>query len=191
VGELLSRPQAREHRLLPAGGFAYLRQRRGREFALSVPEGSDEVDHLLGDPYDADLSLSPDSESARYKRALMAAVLAHLADTGARQGIPVVFVFVPSAFDLAEGFPHPDPVEFPDYRPSALTDALSEGAARRGLPFLDLFPVFRGTARPLYFRADEHWNADGQRLAAEQLAALIAARDLLGAGSARPSATQR
>jgi hypothetical protein len=174
---LLSRPAPpAEHRLLPPGGFAYLRDRRWREFALSLPEGADEVEHLLGDPYDADLSLAPGSESARYKRALMEAVLAHMADAGARQGVPVVFMFVPSAFDLAEGFPHPDPAEFPDYRPSALTDALSEAAARRGLIFLDLYPVFRESPRPLYLRADEHWNAEGQRLAAEQLAALIAAR---------------
>ncbi len=178
--ELVARPPPKEaHRLLPAGGFRYLRDRRFREFSLSLPSGSDEVDHLLGDPYDADLSLAPQSESARYKRALMEAVLARLATTAASHETPIVFVFIPSAFDVAPGFDHPDPREFPDYRPSALTDALAEGAARRGLVFLDLFPLFRGSARPLYFRADEHWNADGQRLAALQVAALVSSRGLL------------
>jgi hypothetical protein len=59
---------------------------------------------------------------------------------------------------------------------------LAETAARKGYVFLDLQPLFRSSAQRLYFRADEHWNAAGQRLAAEQLAALIQARGLLEAG---------
>jgi len=109
----------------------------------------------------------------------MGAVLSRIAESAARRNTKVAFLFVPSAFDLAPSFPHPDSREFPSYRPSALTDVLAEDAARRGLVFLDLFPVFRESAQPLYFSADEHWNAEGQRLAAEQLAALLVARGLL------------
>ena len=177
--ELLARPVPEERRLLPAGGFRYLRDRRFREFSLSLPSGSDEVEHLFGDPYDADLSLAPESASARYKRDLMEGVLARLADTAARHQTPIVFLLIPSAYDTAPHFDHPDPAEFPEYRPSALTDALAIAATRRGLAFLDLFPVFHASARPLYLRADEHWNAAGQALAADQLAALVRSRGLL------------
>ncbi|HVQ28041.1 MAG TPA: SGNH/GDSL hydrolase family protein [Vicinamibacteria bacterium] len=180
--DLWNRPQAgpRRDSLLPEGGFPYLLQRRGREYDLSTHDGSDTVDHLLGDPYDADVSLDPEAESSRYKTALMAQVLRHMADTARRHETPIVFVFIPSAFDLGEGFEHPDTSRFPAYRPFALTDALAGPASAHGLVVLDLAPVF-GAALPqrLYFRRDEHWNAAGQALAAEHVAALVKARGLL------------
>ena len=181
VRELLSRngpPAAPE--LLPPGGYAYLLHRRRREVALATTPGHDEVEHLLGDPYDADVSLEPDSESARYKAALMEGVLGRIAGIARRQGVPLVFLFIPSAYDVGEGFEHPDRERFPAYRPSALTDVLTLAAERNGWTYLDLYPVYEAAlpAR-LYFQRDEHWNARGQDLAAEQVAALVRARGLL------------
>ena len=179
--DLLSRPEAETRRdsLLPDGGFAYLLQRRRREYDLSLHDATDTVEHVLGDPYDADISLDPEGESARYKAALMAQVLARMADTARAHDTPLVFVFIPSAFDVGEGFEHPDPKAFSAYRPSNLTDALAEPAARAGLVFLDLYPTF-AAALPerLFFRRDEHWNAAGQALAADHVAALVRARGL-------------
>jgi hypothetical protein len=168
------------HELLPPGGYAYLLQRRRRELALSQDPRQAEVDHVLGDPYDADLSLEPGSDSALYKSALMEGVLGRLVEIAARGRVPLLFVFVPSAHDVGEGYEPPDPARFPDYRPSALTDALAVPAIRHGWPHLDLYPIF-AAARPerLYFQGDEHWNARGQDLAAAHVAALVRARGLL------------
>jgi lysophospholipase L1-like esterase len=109
----------------------------------------------------------------------MEQVLVRIAGTAARHQVSIFFVFIPSAFDVAEGFVHPDPAEFPAYRPSALTDALTGAAERHGLAFLDLFPAFQ-QARPreLYFHDDEHWNAAGQSLAADHVALVVRARGL-------------
>lgn len=50
-------------------------------------------------------------------------------------------------------------------------------AAERGVPILDLTPVFRealAEGRTLYYRHDPHWTPGGHRLAAEALAPLAA-----------------
>ena len=180
--ELWRGPKAeiRRDSLLPEGGFPYLLQRRQREYELSIHDGTDTVEHLLGDPYDADVSFAPEAESSRYKTALLAQVLLRMADTARGHGTPLLFVFIPSAFDAGEGFEHPDAAAFPSYHPFALTDALAAPAKANGLVFVDLGPVF-AAARPqrLYFRRDEHWNAAGQALAADHVAALVRERGLL------------
>jgi hypothetical protein len=95
--------------------------------------------------------------------------------------VPLVFVFIPSAFDVCDGWEdRVDPVAFPGYRREALTDALAEAALRQGLRYVDLFPIFRAAgADSLYLRGDEHWNAAGQDLAAERTAGLVLAERLL------------
>ena len=180
--DLWRRTQAvgRRDSLLPEGGFPYLLQRRQREFQLSTHDQTHTVEHLLGDPYDADVSLTPEAESSRYKTALMAQVLGRMAQTAHLHATPLVFVFIPSAFDVGEGFEHPDPSAFPSYQPFALTDALARPARAQGLLYVDLGPVFRGALpQRLYFRRDEHWNAPGQALAAETVAAFVRAEGLL------------
>lgn len=176
----LAKAEPRRASLLPEGGFPYLLQRRQREFHLSTQDRTHTVEHLLGDPYDADVSLTPDAESSRYKTALMAKILERMAGTARLHGTPLAFVFVPSACDVGEGFEHPDPKAFPSYQPFALTDALARAARAQGLPFVDLGPVFGGALpQRLYFRRDEHWNAQGQALAAETVAAFVRAEGLL------------
>jgi hypothetical protein len=176
------RLSARDERsLLPEGGYALLVEKRRREYEEYVRAGDNEVEHLLGDPYDADVSLQPASESAVYKKALMEKVLVHVAETARARSVPLVFVFIPSAFDVCERFDaHVDPRAFPEYRRTALTDALSDIARRNGLRSLDLYPVFaEAGADALYLHGDEHWNAAGQALAAERTAELVLREGLL------------
>ena len=77
-------------------------------------------------------------------------------------------------------FRSPDAGAFPSYHPFAPTDALVKPAKVNGLLYVDLGPVFQA-ARPqrLFFRRDEHWNAPGQALAADHVAALVRERGLL------------
>jgi hypothetical protein len=47
-------------------------------------------------------------------------------------------------------------------------------AAERGIPVLDLTPVFRaGGGSALYLHHDTHWNEAGRRLAAQALAPFV------------------
>lgn len=187
LGQLFSRSRLRERRganrasLLPEGGFPLLLEKRQREYEQSIVRGDDEVQHLLGDPYDADVSLAPGSESSRYKLALMEQVLLRMAAAARARNTPLLFVFIPSAFDVCEGWEHPDSNAFPAYRPDALTGPLSSLAKRNGLAYLDLYPHFRAAgADGLYFRSDEHWNATGQDLAAALSTGLAVSKRLLG-----------
>jgi GDSL-like Lipase/Acylhydrolase family len=173
-------PRAPRH-LLPAGGFPFLLEKRRHEYEQYVRRGDNEVRHLLGDPYDADVSLQPHSESARYKTTLMEKVLLHVAETARAHAVPLVFLFIPSAFDVCDHWEdRVDPDVFPDYRRDALTSALADIAARNGLEHLDLYPVFRSAGGDaLYLRGDEHWNAAGEELAAARTTSLILRRGLL------------
>ena len=169
-------------RFAPTRGrsFPYLLQRRQREFQLSTHDQTHTVEHLLRDPYDADVSLTPEAESSRYKTALMAQVLGRMAQTAQLHATPLVFVFIPSAFEVGEGFEHPDPSAFPSAPAARRPDALARPARAQGLLYVDLGPVFRGALpQHLYFRRDEHWNAPGQALAAETVAAFVRAEGLL------------
>jgi hypothetical protein len=175
-------PSPREPRhLLPAGGFPFLLEKRRREYEEFVRHGDNEVRHLLGDPYDADVSLQPHSESARYKKTLMEKVLLHVAETARAHAVPLVFLFIPSALDVCDHWDdRVDPRVFPDYRRDALTGALDGMAARNGLAHLDLYPVFRRAGGDaLYLRGDEHWNAAGEDLAAARTTSLVLGLGLL------------
>jgi lysophospholipase L1-like esterase len=137
--------------------------------------GSGRVTNLFLDHYDADVALQPDSEAARYKRALMGGVLAAMREEAARAGVPLLLLAIPDFRDLCTDCAHRDEARsYPDYRPSALTDGLDEIARAEGIPILDLFGPFQGRAAELYHTRDGHWNEAGQALAARLTAERIA-----------------
>jgi hypothetical protein len=177
---LVPRPAAVDS-LLPEGGFPLLLEKRQREYAEYVKDGDNEVRHLLGDPYDADVSLAPGSESALYKEALMERVLLRIAATARSRGVPVLFVIIPSAFDVCDAWEERvDPRVFPGYRRDALTAALARIGERNDLDYLDLYAPFRAAgADSLYYRRDEHWNDAGQELAANLTSALVISKGWL------------
>jgi len=62
-----------------------------------------------------------------------------------------------------------------------------EGMARSlGVPFVSLYDAYRAVdANSLYFHGgDDHWNAAGQRMAAELMVAYLLAHGLPAAGKA-------
>jgi len=147
---------------------------RVNEYEESVVGGDGVVRNLFGDYYDLDISLTPDSDSARYKLKLMEQVLLEIVLHGRARGVPVLFVFIPADVDACHerDFVRIDRIEFPDYRRSALTDALESIAKRHSLSYLNLFQIFRDNEPDsLYFRGNEsHWNDKGQDLAAKLVA---------------------
>lgn len=73
--------------------------------------------------------------------------------------------------------------------PAAPNRALAGFARQRGIPFLDLTPVFRqearGSDRPLYLNRDTHWNFAGNSLAARAEAEFLG-RIIRGRGGSAP-----
>jgi lysophospholipase L1-like esterase len=172
----------------PARMEAWLRQARS-EWDEYAAGGDPVVRELLRDPYNADVSLTPHSDSARYKVELMDRLLGRMHDLAVAHEVPLVLVLIPHPIDVCGGHEsgEVDRRLYPEYRPTALTDALASIAERRGIPYVDLFgPFEEHGARELYFRsADDHWNDFGQRVGADRVAEFLLSRGLLAAPERR------
>ena len=139
------------------------------------------VSNLFRDHYDADLAVWPRSDSARYKRLLLAEVLAEAGRRAAARSVPLLLVAIPAGSDISPTPPHRvDGTRLPEYRPQALTDAIEEIAVGARLPLLNLFgPFHERRDHVLYYPIDGHWNVAAQALAARLVAERIAADRLL------------
>jgi len=157
-----------------------------REYREYVIEGNDMVTNAQQDYYSADVSLLPNSDSARYRVRLMDAVLQRIRDVATRNEVPLVFLFIPHAIDVAEEYDwgRIEADRFPDYDRRNQIAPLEEMARRHGVPFVSLFDIYRRhDANRLYFHGgNDHWNVDGQRMAAQVVADYVLAHGLLGGG---------
>jgi hypothetical protein len=160
---------------------SFLEQSRA-EYREYVLEGDDEVRELLVDPYNADVSLTPDADSVHYKIELMDGLVAAMEDLSDELRIPLALVLIPHPIDV-DGHESAavDRARYPDYEPSGMTDILARIAERRRIPYLNLFAPFRERGgRALYFRgADDHWNDLGQDVAAASVAEFVLSNGLL------------
>lgn len=138
-----------------------------------------DVVSIFEDVYDADVALHPASESAKAKVALMRLILAREVELCAERDVPLVFVVVPSAIDVDSTFGARVPEgRFPDYDPGRLASAFVDAIAAAGGTALDMTPVIApggDGAGHFVGGTDMHWNAIGQRLCAEAVAAALAA----------------
>ncbi len=73
-------------------------------------------------------------------------------------------------------------LSFPDHVPSRLSAEAAQAARRQGLPVVELFAAFRevGADRLYYRHGNDHWNAEGQDLAARVVAERVLAEGWLG-----------
>lgn len=159
---------------------AYLRDREA-EYRDFVMDRNNVVHQLLNDFYDADVSLRPGSVSAEYKLALLEALLKHAAEMTRQAGVPLAVLIIPSPIDVCNDFEiQVDPARHPGYRRENISSGMAHAAEAAGLPYLNLFPIFRARQPDtLYFRhGDDHWNAAGQQLAAREMADLVFAQRL-------------
>jgi hypothetical protein len=138
----------------------------------------DVVRNLFNDQYDADMSLLPDLPTADHKRQMMLAVLGRIAEATRSVGVPLLVVVIPPAIDMKEDHLGLEVIwaQFPDYKRGRLTESVVRAASAHYMEVLDLYPVFgRNDADSLYFDVgNDHWNAKGQRLAAEVTATRLA-----------------
>lgn len=167
-----------------------------REYEEYVTHGDPVVRELMSDPYNADVSLLPDSASARYKVALMDRIVEAILERTRTHQVPLLLVLIPHPVDVAGSHDtvEVDPERYPDYEPRAAITALERSARRLGIPFVDLFDPFEAHgAAALYFRSnDDHWNDRGQDVAASIVAETLIERQLLGTRQAdeRPASLQ-
>lgn len=159
-----------------------------REWREYVVEGDHVVRERMVGRYDADVSLEPESESARFKVRLMDRVLGRIAAIARERGVPLLLMIIPSPVDAVDHYElgRVDAQRHPAYRRTALTDAVAAAAAHHGIATVNLMEPFRARdAATLYLRGgDNHWNAAGQRLAAGAVADAIVAGNLMRAKDA-------
>lgn len=160
------------------------------EYRQYVVEGDKVVRELYKDTYNADVSLTPESESARYKVLMMEQIIARMHLTAAAQHVPLLFVLIPSPVDIVAEHEagEVDSVRYPKYRRSALTDILEQTCQRNQFPAVNLFgPFWERGARELYLKGgDEHWNEHGQDFAAELVSNFVIAQGLLRTKNSGP-----
>ena len=167
-----TRPRGNEPSFSIAGYSAWAMFHAQRQFA-DTRAHPDTVLDLLGDSYDVDVSATPDSASARYKVALMDALLGTIQRDMISRGVPLVLVIIPSPVDACERYDIAvDTARFPGYDRRRISGTIDSLAARHGMRRLDLWGPFRAAdACDLYYRGgDLHWKANGQALAARLLA---------------------
>ena len=148
------------------------RQQHIDEYRQYAVEGDNVIHELRSDPYSADISLTPDSDSAGYKIALMDGVIGKIQQTATSNGIPLLMLIIPHPMDLLDGKHDSGEVDlgkYPDYSPSRLTDALQQIMLNRGIDFINLYAPFKeNNPAGLYFKGgDDHWNDRGQSEAAD------------------------
>lgn len=95
---------------------------------------------------------------------------------------PVVFVYIPSPFELPWPQPVPkyvktrDTLEFTDAdfaTLSGVADRVLDGLRAKGMQPIDMRPVFAKEPTPPYWRADFHLNLRGHELVAEALKPVV------------------
>ena len=154
------------------------------EYRQYVIAGDNAVHYLMGGPYDADVSLTPTSESARYKIAMMEQIMRRMAETAKKNAVALVFLLIPSPVDAADTHEsgEVDAAKYPEYKRSTLTEILEQICARNGFRAVNLFgPFWERRADDLYLKGmDDHWNPRGQAYAAELVSEYLSAQNLLG-----------
>jgi hypothetical protein len=108
-------------------------------------------------------------------------MLRRIRDIAGQNGVPLVFLFIPHPVDVTDHYDswHIDHKRFPDYNGRNQIAPLEDMARTLGVPCLSLYDAFRKSdANSLYFHEDDHWNAAGQRMAAEMMADFLGAHDL-------------
>ena len=113
----------------------------------------------------------------------MNAVLQRVKNIANGAGVQLVLLFIPHAFNVADEYDigRVQADRFPQYSRRNLIAPLEEWARVNDVPFVSLFDLFRTRdANALYFHGgDDHWNAAGQKLAAEMVVDYLVDSQLL------------
>jgi len=138
---------------------------------------------VLEDYYDADVAMTPDSESAKYKIRVMYDILSAIRALATSRHLPLAMLIVPHPIDAIVGYEwgQVDVKKYPSYVRAGPSKIVRDIADSLGIPNVDLMESFGGDSPARYYLrgGDPHWNDAGQRFAAEQMADLIVAKRLI------------
>lgn len=154
--------------------MAYSLEEAKKEYEDFVVNGSDVVINAQNDYYSADVSLEPESDSARYRVRFMEAIMTRIAQVAKDNQVPLAFLFIPNPLNVADNYSggNIDSAKYSHYEKRNLIRPLEDAASKINVPHLSLFDTFSQVdANELYFRGgDDHWNNKGQLVAAEAMA---------------------
>jgi len=152
---------------------------------FSVYKGGQPGEHfdLLGH-YDLDVALDPDKESSKTKINLMEAILKKANIVALSKGIKLLIVIQPSVIDLTKGnavLDYEYLQRYPKYRRTNLSDAVKNISVANNINYINLYEVFvKNDPENLFFRdGDDHWNDQGQDIAAKETASYIVNRKMI------------
>jgi hypothetical protein len=125
----------------------------------------------FGDHYDLDMAIAPESEVAQLKTKLMRAVLEGIQQTAKEHHLPLLMVILPSTMDMSTNFNlnHTIYAKHKAYRREYLSTTMEQLCTELNIPAINLWhPFLKNNPDSLYFvHPDNHWNDNGQRLAAQ------------------------
>ena len=127
----------------------------------------------VGDHYDADLSIEPDSESSKLKINLMDKIIGRISTYTKERNIPLLFLIIPSPIDVCENFDFQvDESIYKKYEREYKTSIIESLVKKYKINYINLFKYFNNKqCNKIYFNAgNNHWNAKGQERAAELMA---------------------
>jgi hypothetical protein len=158
------------------------------EYEEYVLNGDNVVTALLTDDYTSDLAFLPESAQARYKVDLMTGVLIEVKELAASLQVPVVVLIIPHPIDVSGGNHVTGRVDrsvYTEYEPAYLSATVERIANELGLANVNLFEAFQrhGVDGIFLNGLDDHWNDEGQGLAASVVAQYVIDQGLV----ARPN----
>jgi hypothetical protein len=173
----------------------FFRDRHLHEYDEYVVRGDGVVRDQAWDCYDADVSLTPNGDSARYKARLLDRIIERMRNVCGSVPVPMVLMPIPHPVDVGgHATGEVDRVKYPDYRPRGMVGIVEEISLRHGIPTIDLFSVFErlGTKDTYFHGFDDHWNDHGQDVAATVAADYLIASGLLdGVAEKSPRTDER
>ncbi|MCI8811089.1 MAG: hypothetical protein HFF84_13485 [Oscillibacter sp.] len=113
--------------------------------------------------------------------------LALMAEYCENQGMQFLFTVAPNKNSL---YPENMP-EFTVASGARNAETLAAALEKEGVPYLDLFAVFRNEDETLYFTQDSHWNSKGAALAADAVNGALGRASSYFEGPFAPAETHR
>lgn len=129
------------------------------------------------DYYDIDLALNPACEAAKAKIHLMTEIIKKAYQFTSSKKIKFMIMIQPSAIDLTKNyfFSYEQLQKIsPKYQQANLTNTLQDICTSLEIPYVNLYETFaKNSPNELYFVKDNHWNDNGQDLAAKEVNSFI------------------
>jgi hypothetical protein len=147
----------------------------------------------LGDIYDFNIALNPESDAARQAELLLLGVFNEAREKSKALNACFVVLIQPSEYDVSELgiLSHVDLARYSEmnnrsYQPRNLTDIARRAAESSGVDYINLFDIYENSAQNVYEpfeidKGDNHWNAAGVRMAAGALHDYMLEKGCLGA----------